>query len=261
MASENKPEEENKPESELVHFLMGWAVSFLAIVFPGFMIFIASYIFPDAESKIGSDGRYLLSVFFGGLYLAYRVTEKNKEKAISLAALNVKHKTEIEEIKKQFSSDIENISKSFTSGMSSAVNAFENEILNVEKTKNEEISELNKINNELHFKIDDAKKAYKKISPKSRIITILYSICKDSDDPFIKDIVLKKIVEVNNDPHLDSNYDGLISMDIFNVDVSTRLPSSSYKPMDENREEGRSASLVGYGVYHIDAVALKFKQN
>jgi len=67
---------------------------------------------------------------------------------------------------------------------------------------------------ELTDQIDESKKAYNTLSPKSKIISILHELHTSSEKlskPEVLKLIMRKIGEINKDSSLDPRYDGMIS--------------------------------------------------
>ncbi|ELQ6048491.1 hypothetical protein R2200_004195, partial [Cronobacter malonaticus] len=93
--------------------------------------------------------------------------------------------------------------------------------------KDIEIESYKEKASELQKDIDDAKKAYRSLSPKSKIISILTDIhdeAKKLTTEELSDLLIKKIKEINNDSTFEPRYDGMI---IHVSDNDYKLDSSS----------------------------------
>lgn len=103
--------------------------------------------------------------------------------------------------------------------------------------------EKDEIIKKLEGDIENAKKSYSALSPKSKIIGLLHELHTASNTlnkPSIQKLIMKKIGEINKDSSFDPRYDGMISQ----IDDDKFKESKSQKESEPRKMKIKSSSII-----------------
>jgi len=120
------------------------------------------------------------------------------------------------------------------------------------KEKDETIDILGIKTKKLQDDIDNAKKAYRALSPKQKIISLLLDIHSEAAKLTIdelKNLIIKKIAEINNGNLFEPRYDGMI----------IGIPDSDYKKKKPSEPKSTPLNQTRYSFTTKDST-MPFKQ-